>query len=331
MLPSVHRTVDLFFEYDRTFTEFPLSETPYISLLDAEQEVLTIYNPGSNVASLDGYYLQDIKHLHHFNFPPETKVLPHSELTVYTCPGGNYQRNFVEPCVKWLNNDGSLRKKEVLNNEYCTMLLYAPNGKCIASCTGGTQGPPIVERRHEELGRLPPIGFPVNIRIIMSIIRIIILLLFLFLIISFLNYFFSFIKLYNILDKNIDNNVEFSNSFINLLKYLPYFYWASFLFDLLSRGEYYDFLECHRIKFILLQRIGDKINIITLYLGTILSLFLFNIYKEFNSNIDISNENNFNILISPSYFPLIVLCFIIEMITLSIYDQVVSYNIFISI
>lgn len=92
-------------------------ETPFISSLDPEREFLTIYNPSASTISLAGYFVTDSKKLHRFTFPENTSVEPLSQLHLYTCPGGSHNDGeFIEPYVLWTNSDGSLRKKEVLNN-----------------------------------------------------------------------------------------------------------------------------------------------------------------------------------------------------------------------
>lgn len=151
------RSLEIRFLHNLVCPEFPLSDTPFISSLDAEEEYLTIYNPSHEALSLDGYSLTDSKKLHRFTFPEGTEIASLSQLHVYTCPGGSHHKtDFIQPCVLWTNFNGTLRRKEVLNNEHCTMQLHAPNGKCLATCTGGNDGPPRIQRRSEELHHLPP-------------------------------------------------------------------------------------------------------------------------------------------------------------------------------
>jgi hypothetical protein len=81
-----------------------------------EEEYLTISNPLDEEVCVADYVLIDSKHLHAFKFPRNTMIPSKSVLYVYTCPAGNHQSDFNEPNVLWKNNDGSLRRKEALNN-----------------------------------------------------------------------------------------------------------------------------------------------------------------------------------------------------------------------
>lgn len=114
-----HRSLDIYFSQDLLYAEFPLSETPFIATLDADDETLTITNPSGNEVFLKGYYVTDMRKLHKFEFTDEEcKLDPHAMLTLYTCPRLTMEKHlpFKEPFVMWRNTDGSLRKKEVLNN-----------------------------------------------------------------------------------------------------------------------------------------------------------------------------------------------------------------------
>lgn len=125
-MTSYYRSIEIEFHQDALYAEFPLSETPYICAMDVDQEYLTIYNPGKHELSLKGYFITDSKRLHTFTFPDSTMIGAHSELFLYTCPGANHHDTFREPNVLWKNHDGSLRRKEVLNNGKSkqTTLLY---------------------------------------------------------------------------------------------------------------------------------------------------------------------------------------------------------------
>lgn len=89
---------------------------PFISSIDVEEEYLTIYNPLSTELNVCNYSLVDSKHHHTFTLPEEAIIPAQGTLYVYTCPGGNHQSRFQTPHVLWTNHDGSLRRKEVLNN-----------------------------------------------------------------------------------------------------------------------------------------------------------------------------------------------------------------------
>lgn len=92
-------------------------KTPYISFMDVEEEWLTIANPSEDSIDLSGYFLQDLKALHRFYFPENTDLPASGQLNLYTCPGNpDVPNHFTGDYVLWKNHDGSLRKKEVLNN-----------------------------------------------------------------------------------------------------------------------------------------------------------------------------------------------------------------------
>ncbi len=89
--------------------------TPYISSIDVEDEILTIFNPSPRLVDLSHFYVQDDKAIHKLVFPVGTEIESKGVLYIYTCPGA-YRGTFEMPNVLWKNLDGSLRKKEVLNN-----------------------------------------------------------------------------------------------------------------------------------------------------------------------------------------------------------------------
>lgn len=108
------------------------------------------------------------------------------------------------------------------------MLLYAPNGKCIASCTSTQNGPHIVKRRQEELHTLPALSLSSDVHVYTAALRIIFL-------------------------------VMMALSLNNLL-YKTCFYWAAFLCDLLSRT---DPNESNTLRLLFLY--GDDFNLCVLY------------------------------------------------------------------
>ncbi len=113
---AVRRSIPFQFHHDFSYHSYSMSETPHISFLDVEAEVLTIHNPRDTDLSLRGYFLLDSHKAHEYHFPEDTVIPPLSELYVYTCPGSHHQETFREPYVLWKNADNTLRKKEVLNN-----------------------------------------------------------------------------------------------------------------------------------------------------------------------------------------------------------------------
>ena len=105
---------------------FQFDARPFLSLMDVESEYIAISNPLKEDISLENYVLVDSKRLHVLKFPAETLVPANSVLHVYTCPGGNHQARFNEPNVLWTNNDGTLRRKEVLHNREPLPFAVAP-------------------------------------------------------------------------------------------------------------------------------------------------------------------------------------------------------------
>jgi hypothetical protein len=154
MLYALRRSIDVDFVVD-THVEFALKTTPYITSIDLEGESFILYNPQEKIFSLKDYFVSDGKKLHTFKFPDTAEVAALSEVTVYTCPGRTHgNATFVPPYILWTNSDGKLRRKEVLNNEFCSIQLYCPEGKCIATCEAKRDHEPIVKRRHEEYHEL---------------------------------------------------------------------------------------------------------------------------------------------------------------------------------
>ncbi len=96
--------------------EYKITEnTPYISSIDVEDEILTIFNPSPKSVNLSHYYVKDDKDLHQLTFPEGTEIESKGVLYIYTCPGA-HKGAFENPNILWRNMDGSLRRKEVLNN-----------------------------------------------------------------------------------------------------------------------------------------------------------------------------------------------------------------------
>ncbi len=111
--------MDLSIVQDIYYAEFPLSETPYIATVDADDEFITICNPRSTELHLKDYYVVDRKRLHKFIFTEDEHIIqPHGTLYLYTCPKLTIEqgKTFLDPHVLWRNVDGTLRRKEVLNN-----------------------------------------------------------------------------------------------------------------------------------------------------------------------------------------------------------------------
>lgn len=102
------------------------SYLPYVSNINLLDETITLYNPSSYDHPMTGYYLHDYHQKHCYKFPDNFILLSKSFVTLYCCPGKlAYHQELQETETKlfWKNNDGSLRKKEVLNNGLETYLL----------------------------------------------------------------------------------------------------------------------------------------------------------------------------------------------------------------
>jgi hypothetical protein len=105
---------------------------PFISDVDIIDEKITIVNPSTADLNLTGYRISDsdVKHVYCF---PDGFLLPAvSKVVLFCCPGkrahvDDYQVNHL----LWSNRDGTMRRKEVLNNgkriilssTYCFCLL----------------------------------------------------------------------------------------------------------------------------------------------------------------------------------------------------------------
>lgn len=89
-------------------------------------------------------------------------------------------------------------------SDHCEMLLYAPNHKCIASCTSDRSGRHEIKRREEELQLLPSLTLSSTSRTLLSFLRIVLL-------------------------------VAFALCALEHHPFRIYLYWAAFLFDVLSR------------------------------------------------------------------------------------------------
>ncbi len=185
------RNIEIEFQQDRKYSEIQLSQAPYISAIDLLGECITLTNPKNSSFDLKDYFVTDGKKMHIFIFPEDCVIPASSTMNVYTCPGKVEDHNdFIEPYVLWTNLDGSLRRKEVLNNGECflhahplfhslltdhsTMQLHEPSGKCIASCTAVAEGNKLsVRRRNEEVLFLPVIRFEMSSQVVIGYLRVI--------------------------------------------------------------------------------------------------------------------------------------------------------------
>ena len=99
---------------------------PFISDVDIIDEKITIVNPSMNRMSLAGYKLSDFHGKHIYEFPDDFVMHEQSKVVLFCCPGkrphvDDYQVNHL----LWKNKDGTLRRKEVLNNcEYHVIVVF---------------------------------------------------------------------------------------------------------------------------------------------------------------------------------------------------------------
>ncbi|CAM9497910.1 unnamed protein product [Choristocarpus tenellus] len=87
-------------------------------------------------ADIGGYFLHDRSGKHNFQFPEKCTILARGSITVYCSPGqlSDYELNTLgKGNLMWLNQDGSLRRKEVLNNDGDEIMLSDREGVEVAS------------------------------------------------------------------------------------------------------------------------------------------------------------------------------------------------------
>jgi hypothetical protein len=118
---SIRRNIEINFLQNRKYTDSncPKSndKTVFISSLDLIGEIAVLTNPTNDNVSVEKWSISDGKKLHTFVFPLNCVIHRNSTLNVYTCPGREHNGGvYTNPCVLWTNLDGTMRKKEVLNN-----------------------------------------------------------------------------------------------------------------------------------------------------------------------------------------------------------------------
>eukprot|EP00602_Paraphysomonas_sp_CaronLab_P008398 CAMPEP_0185026256 /NCGR_PEP_ID=MMETSP1103-20130426/10186_1 /TAXON_ID=36769 /ORGANISM="Paraphysomonas bandaiensis, Strain Caron Lab Isolate" /LENGTH=360 /DNA_ID=CAMNT_0027559767 /DNA_START=152 /DNA_END=1234 /DNA_ORIENTATION=- len=93
-----------------------------------------------------GYSVSDFHKNHVFTFPDDFRMEKLSFVRIYTCPGRmKHSPVCDDPYLLWTNNDGSLRKKEILNNDGDTVYLFNANGVKISSCSQKGKNAPVIE------------------------------------------------------------------------------------------------------------------------------------------------------------------------------------------
>lgn len=114
---KIRRPIEIEFIENPDASDVPLTSMPYIISIDAINESIVLFNPHSEYFPLEGYFITDGHRQHVFKFPHNCKIPPQTELYLYSCPGKIVNHAaLAEPHVLWTNHDGSLRKKEVINN-----------------------------------------------------------------------------------------------------------------------------------------------------------------------------------------------------------------------
>ena len=94
-----------------------------ITNVDVLSETIRISNRSSVSRDLTGCTLRDQEDKHVFRFPDNFSLSAHSEVVVYCTPGKlEGSDSLSEPYLLWTNADGSLRRKEVLNNGECCVI-----------------------------------------------------------------------------------------------------------------------------------------------------------------------------------------------------------------
>lgn len=100
------------------------STIPFISDIDLIKETIIIYNPSSSLYSFKGYTISDYHKRHIFSFPDDFILEPYSSVIIYCCPGKiRHVEDIQENHLLWTNSDGTLRRKEVLNNGISFLFL----------------------------------------------------------------------------------------------------------------------------------------------------------------------------------------------------------------
>ncbi|CAM9855233.1 unnamed protein product, partial [Discosporangium mesarthrocarpum] len=110
---------------------------PYVSGADLIGERIIISNPSLlSGAAVGGYTLRARSARHTFIFPEGAVIPPQGSITVYCSPGHLSKeelRGVGKGDLLWLNQDGTLRRKEVLNNNGEEITLADRRGRDLAS------------------------------------------------------------------------------------------------------------------------------------------------------------------------------------------------------
>lgn len=111
------RNIEFDFQKQKHVDSRHQNQRPFISSMNLQEEYVTLVNPQDYDFDIEDYVLTDGKKMHQYVFPKDSFIPAGGTLHVYTCPGKvDNHDTFIVPYVLWMNLDGSLRKKEVLNN-----------------------------------------------------------------------------------------------------------------------------------------------------------------------------------------------------------------------
>ena len=108
---------------------------PIIQSVNLRDEVIVLLNPYRGAFHLNGFSLAEghptntSTHKFLYSFPHDCGIGAMSNLHIYTCPGkyqhktreniysaANHDNLFVKPYIAFTNINGTLKRKEVLNN-----------------------------------------------------------------------------------------------------------------------------------------------------------------------------------------------------------------------
>lgn len=119
------------------------------------------------------------------------------------------------------------------------MQLHAPNGKCLAICTGGGEGPPRIQRRSEELHDLPPWQLSPSQRVVCGALRLVCL-------------------------------AALLTTALLTPSYVAVCYWLAVSLDVLGRSHVEEMDLPYAVEVV--DRLGDRVHISILYLMSLMAV-----------------------------------------------------------
>ena len=125
-------------------TAIPLA--PFIEDIDLKDEVISVRNPSATVRDISGWHISDDDRRNKYTFPAETSILPKAKLHVYCCAKNRDMHSLLQPHIFWTNKDGTVRMKNVLNDDGDKISLLQPSNKLVSTCKKVPGGQPIVEK-----------------------------------------------------------------------------------------------------------------------------------------------------------------------------------------